>query len=281
MEISPASLLVRKVLVGCSIVLLIAFEAPAYSACTWKTSDIMDQRIDIGAQKSLMRQMSAGLPHSRQASAMIGAIKSGELEAIYLPPRQAVALRANRMTPKKFYWQLLSSRNSVCLLMPAGEKPIIVYRQKLPGDLIDIALRDAWAKCGLQTPEQPCEYVADRWAMKKCAQDSEEANEWFKIYYTCLGCKEGRETKAGTAFYGCPHTVEESSCLGKLTAELKKCVKELASKPKSAAYKECEVKMQWDKRSTECSRRYRDQAKHSYCKNKANAAINCEHERGK
>jgi hypothetical protein len=131
--------------------------------CVWKTSDIIDARIDIGAQYSLMRKMGDGPPVSRDASAMIGAIKSGELAGILLPPRQAVSERGQRMSPPRGYWQLIpSGQDSICLKEPAGEPPMIVYREKMTPDRIDRALSDAWRQCGLATPDPPCDYIVDR-----------------------------------------------------------------------------------------------------------------------
>ncbi|SDP68692.1 hypothetical protein [Desulforhopalus singaporensis] len=161
-----------RMIIGLVAFFFFLLSGSADAACTWKTSDIMDPRIDIGAQKSLMRQMSAGPPRSISASAMIGAVKSGKLAGILLPPRQAVASRAARMTPKKGYWQLLSGRNSVCLHEPAGEPPMIVYKEKLSEAMIDIALADAWPQCGLPTPQRACNYVADRFSPPPKPSDS-------------------------------------------------------------------------------------------------------------
>ena len=165
-------------------VLLVASRAPsqelpieplilAQSQCVWKTSDIIDPRIDFasvagdvhsrGAQYSLMRKMAAGPPTSNDASAMIGAIKSGALAGILLTPRRAVSQRGQRMRPPRGWWQLLpSGQISTCLKEPPGEPPMIIYRQKLSEGQVDHAISTAWAQCGLPTPVPPCDYVVDR-----------------------------------------------------------------------------------------------------------------------
>ncbi len=131
--------------------------------CEWRTSDIIDPRISIGAQTSLMRKMADGPPTSLSASAMIGAIKRGHLAGILLPPTQAVSDRGARMQPPRGHWDLIpAGQNSICLQEPAGESPMIVYRTELEPWAIDAALDDAWAQCGLQTPNPPCDYVVDR-----------------------------------------------------------------------------------------------------------------------
>ena len=88
------------------------------AGCVWKTTDIIDARIDIGAQQALFHMMSPGPPDSKIASAMIGAVKDGTLAGILLPPRQAVAKRSARMEPPRGYRELLDGHSSVCLLEP-------------------------------------------------------------------------------------------------------------------------------------------------------------------
>lgn len=131
----------------------------AAATCVWKTSDIIDKRIDVSAQKSLMRQMSKGPPKSTHASAMLSAIKSGRLAGIYLPPRKAVSDRGKLLSPPKGYWQLIpSGKHSVCLRQPSNLPPMIVYRENLSAAQIDAALVSAWKTCGLPTPVPGCGY---------------------------------------------------------------------------------------------------------------------------
>jgi hypothetical protein len=185
--------------------------------CIWKTTDIMDHRIDIGAQRSLMRQMSEGPPESREASAMIGAVKEGTLAGILLPPRQAVAERAQRLEPPKNYGDLLSGRNSICLREPAGEPPMIVYRQNLEPEQIDEALHTAWAECDLPTPEPPCLYVVDAWAPRKeCTDDNECTLKGLGWVCSDSGCVECETDQ---------HCIDQS--LGNVCMEDKRCAYEL------------------------------------------------------
>jgi hypothetical protein len=168
-------------------------------SCVWKTTDIIDQRIDVGAQVSLMRQMGAGAPAAGPASAIIGAIKQGTLAGVLLPPRQAAAQRAQRMTPPRGYWQLIpAGRNSLCLKEPAGEPPMIVYRENLAPALIDAALREAWSECGLPTPDPACAFVVDAWKppAAQCSSDTECRNKglgWTCSGGVCVDCETSKD----------------------------------------------------------------------------------------
>jgi hypothetical protein len=138
------------------------------TACTWRTSDIIDTHIDVSAQVSLMRMMNRGGADRRDASAMISAVKSGEIEGIFRPGLKVTVDRGQRMTPPRPYWELLQGQPSACLLEPAGDPPIIVYRDKMPDAQTDQALRAAWSQCGLPTPDPPCDYVVNLTKPKPC-----------------------------------------------------------------------------------------------------------------
>jgi hypothetical protein len=141
---------------------------PKTTACVWRTSDIIDARIDVSAQESLMRMMNRGGADRRDASAMIGAAKSGEIEGIFRPGLKVTVDRGQRMSPPRPYWELLDGQPSACLLEPSGDPPMIVYRDKMSPGQTDQALRDAWSQCGLATPDPPCDYVVDLTKPKPC-----------------------------------------------------------------------------------------------------------------
>ncbi len=155
--------------------------------CVWHTTDIMDQRIDVSAQVPLMSMMSRGGDDRRDASAMIGAVKEGKLAGILLPPRKAVSDRGKRLSPPKGYWQLIpSGQLGTCWQEPAGEPPMILYRdtngeQKVDSSVIEHTLRTQWAQCGLKTPEPPCAYLVDlvKPTPKPGSPEEEKENEEF------------------------------------------------------------------------------------------------------
>lgn len=146
-------------------------EPPAHNdsppQCVWKTSDIIDQRIDISAQERLMHMMGRGGEERIDASAMIGAVKQGALAGILLAPRKAVSDRGQRMTPPKGWWDLIpQGQLGTCLLEPIGEPPMMLYRDKngetnIDPSVIDHTLRTIWGQCGLPTPDPACSYLVD------------------------------------------------------------------------------------------------------------------------
>ena len=140
---------------------------PPALQCEWKTSDIIDPRIEISAQQSLMRMMSHGGIDQRAASAMIGAIKNGTLAGIHAPflGRKASVDRAATIPPPgtRGYWTLLPKGEiGLCLKEPVGTPPMLLYREKnMHPSVIDHTLRTQWEQCGLFTPDPPCAYVVD------------------------------------------------------------------------------------------------------------------------
>ncbi len=142
-------------------------ELVANPQCVWHTSDIMDQRIDVSAQKRLMSMMSRGGEERRDASAMIGAVKEETLAGILLGPRKAVSDRAKRLTPPQGWWQLIPQGElGTCWKEPKGESPMILYRDKIrtqnvDPSVLDHTLRTQWKQCGLPTPTPACSYLVD------------------------------------------------------------------------------------------------------------------------
>ena len=202
-----------------AIVSSVALPALADDAkCVWKTTDIIDARIDIGAQQALFHMMSSGPPDSKIASAMIGAVKDGTLAGILLPPRQAVAKRSARMEPARGYWALLDGHSSVCLLEPDGEPPMLVYREGMERDAIVDALEDAWPQCGLSTPDPPCGYSVDAWKPdSECDSDQacvDKGLGWKCLDHRCVDCETSAECQADdrgnvcTADHRCVYSFE-------------------------------------------------------------------------
>jgi len=110
-------------------------------------SAVLDQRIDIYAQKSLVR-LSAGAPGGRaDASEMLRAVKSGALGGIYKNDELAPAQLAGRLGIG--WWQLLPAGEDAAFVVDPDQArpPIIIFRdavRSIPTRL-DPALRRAWA----------------------------------------------------------------------------------------------------------------------------------------
>lgn len=149
--------------------------APTQGSCTVKTSEIINTKVSIGAQYSLMRKMGGDLRSRLDASSMLKAIEDGRLAGIFLPPIKAVSDRGKRMSPQKGYWDLIpKGKNSMCLKKPTGEAPMILYRTKMTPQQIDRALTSAWQECGILNLPVPCEYTVDRHKPQlECTTDSD------------------------------------------------------------------------------------------------------------
>ena len=99
------------------------------------------------------------------------------------------------------YWQLIPpGRNSTCLKEPAGEPPLIVYRENLQPAQIDSAVKDAWAECGLPTPDPPCGFVVNAWkptpADPECRTDrecQEKGLGWRCLNNACVECETTKD----------------------------------------------------------------------------------------
>ena len=136
--------------------------SPPAPACTIKTSEILDQRIDIKAQTSLMRRLSRSHADRRLASSMFQAVKQGKLAGILLNWRKAVADRGARMSPQKGWWDLIpTGKLSTCLRQPGNEPPMIIFRKDLSDAQVDAVLASAWNECRLPLVREPCAYDVD------------------------------------------------------------------------------------------------------------------------
>jgi hypothetical protein len=125
----------------------------------WRTEDIIDGRIDVDAQFSLIRMFGNDLYSAADASAMLSAVKAGELEGIYQVERRAPAMRAQSIG--KGWWEILPMGfDAMCWTEPSSRKPMIIYRKGIGpvSSRIDPALRNAWASCGI-TPVIPRPYI--------------------------------------------------------------------------------------------------------------------------
>ncbi|MCI5130341.1 MAG: hypothetical protein D3904_02175 [Candidatus Electrothrix sp. EH2] len=131
---------------------------PAPDQC-WTTQDVIDERIDVYAQKALLEMFSNGGNEAAAASSMLYAVKCEQLDGIYLPNQQVPALRAQGYGG---YWTIFqdTSDNSRCYKKTSKptQKPIIVFRERIKSDrqAMSRALRDAWYQCQIPITEARC-----------------------------------------------------------------------------------------------------------------------------
>jgi hypothetical protein len=147
---------------ACAVAIFTA-ESIAQTAQTppaWTTQDVIDPRIDVSAQYGLMRMFTEDPVAAAAASAMLSAVKTGQLAGIYQPDQQVPALRAQSLG--KGWWQLLpGGAVAVCITGPEGKPPLIVFSKEAKSQsyLLDPALRSAWSACGIEWAE-PRPYLA-------------------------------------------------------------------------------------------------------------------------
>lgn len=109
---------------------------------------VIDNRIDVFAQKSLLRMFKSDPSANADANEMLFAVKSGELGGIYKVDQGVPAKRSQKYD--RGWWQVIpKNEDAVLFLDPSildGGKPIIVFKNSIrsvPGR-IDPALRKAW-----------------------------------------------------------------------------------------------------------------------------------------
>lgn len=127
----------------------------------WTTEDVIDQRIDVDAQYSLIRMFGAGLLPAVEASAMLSAIKDEQLGGIYQIDRKIPALRAREDLGTDWWKIIPSGVDAICWRQPPGKLPLIVYRKGVPAypERLDAALSSAWNQCRIPSaPPRP--YIA-------------------------------------------------------------------------------------------------------------------------
>lgn len=105
--------------------------------------DVIHSRIDVHAQYSLMR-MSKNPATTADASAMLAAVKSGQLAGIYKEDQLVPAQRAQRKGIG--WWQVLQPGQDATVVRDPGVAPIIIFRDSIRSvpSRLDPALLAAW-----------------------------------------------------------------------------------------------------------------------------------------
>jgi hypothetical protein len=128
---------------------------------TYTTRDVIDQRISVPAQHSLVR-LSRNPPTNADAVSLLEAVKAGRLGGIFCVNWQKPAQRAIRLG--KSWWTVIPSGEDAVLMLdpdnPLSGQPFIAFRRELDPDCgllsgeqrfaslpsrLDAALRKAWA----------------------------------------------------------------------------------------------------------------------------------------
>lgn len=116
----------------------------------WKTTDIIDSRIDVSAQYSLMRMFGGTLFERFTASQILSAVKDGRIGGIYIADQKVPALRA-REAGGSWWTMVPDGLSSVCYEQPAGKPPLIVMRKgvETKPDVVDSSVADAFWFCNV------------------------------------------------------------------------------------------------------------------------------------
>lgn len=131
-----------------------ATPAPALDLTPWRTEDLLDTRLDVDAQYSLMRLFRGSVDQAVLASDILAALESGALAGIHQVDRRAPAARAQALGTG--WWQVIpADRQVLCWrAVGSGQAPMIVYRQGLAGSRrLDALIEGAAISCGL--PKAP------------------------------------------------------------------------------------------------------------------------------
>jgi len=134
--------------------------APFRGGECWTTEDVIDDRIDHHAQSAMLRMFARGGTAAEDASAMLCAVKTRQLDGIYLPDQGTPARRAEAAGTG--WWLIIPQGSaSACYKQPAGEAPLIAFARRIKDDrdALGSALSEAWGGCGI-SPAAPRCYVA-------------------------------------------------------------------------------------------------------------------------
>ena len=134
--------------------------APETGGDCWTTEDVLHSQIDHHAQSALFNMFGSGGNSAADASAILCAVKSGELEGIFLPDQKVPALRAQ--AAGSGWWLIIpEGQLSTCFQEPAGQPPLIAFRKQIKDNraLVMPAITAAFDQCGLVKTQPRC-YVA-------------------------------------------------------------------------------------------------------------------------
>ncbi len=222
----------------------------------WTTGDVIDNRIDHHAQSAMMGMLERGGAEAADASAILCAVKRGQLEGVYLPSQKVPALRAKSAGSQ--YWLIIpKGRDSACYTQPPDRSPLIAFRDQIKTQKprVATALRSAWTECGIEPTAPRCYIVT----IHKPACDNEK---WNAYYDQCMGPNpELKKCKYNNA-------VAWNGCRGR--------------KPRPGQTREDRDALciqEFMKGSKQCYELYQDKSLAGRCRDKANAVSSCEYSR--
>ena len=134
--------------------------SPSRGGDCWTTEDVIDDRIDHHAQSAMLRMFAGGGERAKEASQMLCAVKTHELDGIFLPDQRVPVRRAQ--AADSGWWLIIpTAAPSTCYKQPPEQPPLIAFKKQIKDDrdLVATALSEAWNACGI-TPSAPRCYIA-------------------------------------------------------------------------------------------------------------------------
>lgn len=134
--------------------------SPSRGGDCWTTEDVIDDRIDHHAQSAMLRMFAGGGERAKEASQMLCAVKTHELDGIFLPDQRVPVRRAQ--AADSGWWLIIpTAAPSTCYKQPPEQPPLIAFKKQIKDDrdLVATALSEAWKACGI-TPSAPRCYNA-------------------------------------------------------------------------------------------------------------------------
>lgn len=255
----------------------------------WVTEDVIDNRIEHFAQTALMGMLQRGGEEGADASAILCAVKRGQIEGIYLPDRQVPAMRARAAGSN--YWEMIpKGQLSVCYTgqpkQGAKRAPLITFRNQIRNDSRQVAnaVRSAWRQCRIQPTTPRCYKVT----ITKPGCDN---YKWTEIYYECMGCdiKKSQIGDITKLSIDCPKSDEMKKCEKQATSVFFNCLDKECSGISGAQLQECRLsdrvvskcnevfrKQDGVEAMSNCDTKFGDMPRHQKCLDRANAMASCE-----
>jgi hypothetical protein len=149
--------------------------APLKGGACWTTEDVLQSEIDHHAQSAMFRMFARGDGAAADASAMLCAVRNGQLEGIYLPDQGVPALRA-RDAGSSWWLMIPEGELATCFKEPTSRPPLIAFKKQIKDDrdTVSNALSSAWRSCNLDITGARC-YVPT--ISRPADQESEDTGQ--------------------------------------------------------------------------------------------------------
>lgn len=92
----------------------------------WTASDLIDSRLTVYAQRSLLRLLKGSLVEQKVAADLITSVKTGDMEGVYVVNQVKPVQRAREIGT--YWWQLIPKGVSIiCMVEPKDRAPLLAF----------------------------------------------------------------------------------------------------------------------------------------------------------